>query len=160
MEFPFAGIHQLCSPFLDRITHIPEPQSAALQTAFGLRAGPPPDPFLVALGILSLLSEVASDRPLLCLIDDHQWLDFASATILPATARRLGAESVGLVFAIRNQSEVLAGLTELTILGLGDADSHALLASVVPGKIDARVRDQIVAETRGNPLALLELPGA
>lgn len=158
IELPFAGLHQLCSPMLGRLDRLPPPQGDALRTAFGMSAGPAPDRFLIALATLSLLSEVAADEPLICLVDDQQWLDFASAQMLAFAARRLGAESVGLLFATRVPGGHLAGLPELAISGLKTADAGALLDSVVPGKLDPRVRDQIIAETGGNPLALLELP--
>jgi DNA-binding CsgD family transcriptional regulator len=158
MELPFAGVHQLCAPMLDRLERLPVPQRDALRTAFGMNAGPAADRFLVGLAVLSLLSEVAAERPLICLVDDQQWLDFASALVLAIAARRLGAESVGLVFATRVPSDHLVGLPDLEVGGLPEADAHALLDSVLPGRLDARVRRRIVAETRGNPLALLELP--
>jgi DNA-binding CsgD family transcriptional regulator len=158
MELAFAGLHQLCAPMLDRLQAMPVPQRDALRTAFGMCAGPPPDRFLTGLAVLSLLSQVAEERPLVCLVDDEQWLDHASAQVLAFVARRLGAESVGLVFAARIPSTDLAGLPELVVAGLPEAEARALLDSVLTGPIDARVRDQIVAETRGNPLALLELP--
>src|SRR5262245_42215664 len=158
MELAFAGLHQLLAPMLDRLERLPGPQREALQAAFGLSEGPAPDPFLVGLAVLSLLSEVAAERPLVCLVDDEQWLDHASAQVLAFVARRLGAESVGLIFAARVPSGDLAGLPELVVRGLPEADARALLDSVLTGPIDGRVRDQIVAETRGNPLALLELP--
>jgi DNA-binding CsgD family transcriptional regulator/tetratricopeptide (TPR) repeat protein len=158
MELAFAGIHQLCTPMLDHVDRIPVPQRDALRTAFGLAAGPPPNRFLVGLGVLSLLSEVAGDRPLIGLIDDEQWLDQASAQALGFTARRLDADPVGLVFAARDPGAELAGLPELELEGLPDEDARALLDEALPGPLDARVRDLIVAETRGNPLALLELP--
>jgi Bacterial regulatory proteins, luxR family len=133
------------------------PQREALQTAFGLSAGPAPDRFLVGLAVLSLLSDAAEEQPLICLVDDQQWLDHASAQALGFAARRLEAESVGLVFAARQPSDHAAGLPELVIEGLREDDARALLDSVLTGLLDARVRDRIVAETRGNPLALLEL---
>src|SRR5260370_4018795 len=126
--------------------------------AFGLAAGPPPDRFCVALAVLSLLSEVATEHPLICVVDDQQWLDRASAQALGFVARRLAADPVALVFGIRVPGADLAGLPELAVGGLRDDDARALLGSVLTGPLDARVRDQIVAETRGNPLALLELP--
>ena len=129
-----------------------------LRIAFGLSAGPAPDRFLVGLAVLSLLSEVAGERPLVCVVDDEQWLDRASAQVLGFVARRLAAEPVGLVFAARVPATELTGLPELAVRGLAEGDARALLASVLAGPLDARVRDQIVAETRGNPLALLELP--
>jgi DNA-binding CsgD family transcriptional regulator len=158
MELAFAGLHQLCAPMLDRLEHLPEPQQEALQTAFGRSAGPVPDRFLVSLAVLSLLSEVAGERPLVCVIDDQQWLDRASAQAFGFVARRLGADPVGLVFGTRVPGAELAGLPELPVAGLRDDDARALLGSVLPGPLDTRVRDQIVAEAGGNPLALLELP--
>ena len=158
MELAFATLHQLCAPMLDHGKCLPAPQRDALQTAFGLKVGPAPDRFLVALAALTLLSECAAERPLLCLVDDHQWLDQASAQVLAFVARRLSAESVGMLFAARAPAGDLAGLNELVIAGLRGDDARALLDSVLTGPLDERVRDQIVAETRGNPLALLELP--
>ena len=158
MELAFAGLHLLSAPMLDRLHRLPVPQREALRTAFGLSVGPPPDRFLVGLAVLSLLAEVAGKRPLVCLIDDEQWLDHASAQALGLAARRLAADPVGLVFAARVPSEELAGLPELEVGGLGESDARTLLESALAGPLDARVRDLIVAETRGNPLALLELP--
>jgi DNA-binding CsgD family transcriptional regulator len=158
MELAFAGLQQLCKPLLDHLDRLPGPQREALRTAFGLSAGPAPDRFLVGLAVLSLLSDAAEEQPLICLVDDQQWLDHASAQALGFTARRLESESVSLVFAARQPSDELAGLPELVIEGLREDDARALLDSVLTGPLDARVRDLIVAETRGNPLALLELP--
>jgi DNA-binding CsgD family transcriptional regulator len=158
MELAFAGLHQLCAPMLDRLERLPVPQQDALRAAFGLVAGPPPDRFFVGLAALSLLSEEAGERPLVCLIDEEQWLDQASARALGFTARRLGGAPVGLVFAARDPGAELAGLPELEVDGLADDDARALLDSALAGPLDERVRDLIVAETRGNPLALLELP--
>jgi DNA-binding CsgD family transcriptional regulator len=158
MELAFAGLHQLLAPVLDRAERLPVPQREALRTAFGLSAGPAPDRFLVGLAVLGLVSEVASERPLICAVDDEQWLDRASAQALGFVARRLAAEPVGLVFAARVTEPELAGLPELVVEGLGEEDARALLESALTGPVDERVRDQIVAETRGNPLALLELP--
>src|SRR3954468_21182783 len=160
MELAFAGLQQLCAPMLDRLERLPGPQRDALATAFGLRAGDTPDRFFVGLAALGLLSEVAADQPLLCVVDDAQWLDRASAQALGPVARRLVAESVALVLAARvgGDERELAGLPELVVEGLRDADARALLGSVIRGPLDDRVRDRIVAETRGNPLALLELP--
>jgi DNA-binding CsgD family transcriptional regulator len=158
MELAFAGLHQLLAPVLDRADRLPVPQRDALRTAFGLSAGPVPNRFLVGLAALGLLSEVAAERPLLCVVDDEQWLDRASAQALGFAARRLAAEPVGLVFATRVPGQELAGLPELVVEGLPEADARALLDSALTGSLDARVRDLIVAETRGNPLALLELP--
>jgi DNA-binding CsgD family transcriptional regulator len=158
MELPYAGLHQLCLLLLGRLDHLPQPQAEALRIAFGISAGPPPNRFLVGLAVLGLLSDAAEERPVLCLVDDEQWLDHASAQVLAFVARRLGAESVGLVLATRVVSGDLAGLPDLAVAGLRAADAGALLDTVLTGPVDARVRDQIVAETRGNPLALLELP--
>ena len=158
MELAFAVLHQLCAPMLDRLERLPAPQRDALRTAFGLSAGPAPDRFLIGLAALGLLSEMAGERPLVCIVDDEQWLDSASAQVLAFVARRLGAESVGLVFGARVPTGDLAGLPELVIGGLREDDARALLDSALTGPLDARVRDQIVAEAHGNPLALLELP--
>jgi len=160
MELAFATVHQLCAPVLDGLDGLPGPQRAALATAFGIGAGPPPDRFLVGLAVLGLLSEAAAERPLLCLVDDQQWTDRASAQALAFVARRLGADSVGLVFAARVPDSELSGLPELVVSGLGEAEARALLDAALTVPISALVRDQIVAETRGNPLALLELPRA
>ncbi|MET9271465.1 AAA family ATPase [Kribbella sp. NPDC003557] len=160
MELPFAGLHQLCAPMLDLADRLPHPQREALEVAFGVRAGAAPDRFVVGAATLTLLSEVAADRPLLCIVDDAQWLDQASAQALTFAARRLFADRIGVVFAARQPvtRPEWRGLPELVIRGLADHDARALLAAVVPGRIDEHVRDRIVAETRGNPLALLELP--
>jgi DNA-binding CsgD family transcriptional regulator len=161
MELPLAGLQQLVGAWmLERVEHLPPPQREALRLVFGLSEGPPPDRFLLGLAALSLLSDVADTRPLLCVVDDVQWLDRESADVLSFVARRLEAEPVGMVFAVREPSDVqeLDGLPELVVEGLGDQDARALLASGIPGGLDERVRDRIVAETRGNPLALLELP--
>ena len=169
MELAFAGLHQMCAPMLDHLDGLPGPQRDALASAFGLRAGAAPDQFLVGLAVLSLLSDVAEEQPLVCLVDDFQYLDHASAQTLAFVARRLLAESVALVFAARQpfaesttQSgagcQWLQGLPELPVRALNDADARSLLDSVLRGPVDARVRDRIVAEARGNPLALRELP--
>jgi DNA-binding CsgD family transcriptional regulator len=158
MELAYAALHQLCAPLLDRLDRIPVPQRDALETTFGLREGPVPDQFLVGLAILSLLSEAAQERPLVCAIDDAQWLDRASAQVLAFVARRLLAESVVLVLATREPTGQFGRLPELVVEGLRDADARALLASAIPGRLDERVADQLLAEASGNPLALLELP--
>jgi hypothetical protein len=158
MELAFAALHQLCAPTLDRLEALPVPQRDALRTAFGMSSGPAPDRFVIGLAVLGLLSEMAGERPLVCLVDDAQWLDSASTQVLAFVARRLDAESVGLVFGTRAPGGDLAGLPELAVGGLGQDDARALLDSVLAGPLDERVRDQMVAETRGNPLALLELP--
>jgi DNA-binding CsgD family transcriptional regulator len=161
MELAFAGLHQLCAALLDRLELLPPPQRDALETAFGLTSGAQPDRFLISLAVLSLLSEAAEDRPLLCLIDDAQWLDRSSGQVLAFVARRLQAESVALVFAVRESVEPdeLARLPELRIHGLSDRHARELLASVIGAPLDQGVRARILAEARGNPLALLELPG-
>jgi DNA-binding CsgD family transcriptional regulator len=160
MELAFAGLHQLCPPVLSSLAGLPGPQRDALATVFGLSTGKVPDRLLVGLAALGLLSGMAEERPLLCLVDDAHWLDQASAQALAFVARRLLAEPVALVFAVREPSaeQDLEGLPLLAVGGLGDGDARALLDSVTPARLDERVRDRIVAETRGNPLALLELP--
>ena len=158
MELAFAGLHQMLAPMLDHLEQLPVPQRDALRTAFGISAGPVPDRFLVAVAVLGLLSEAARERPLVCLVDDQQWLDQASAQALGFAARRLAADPVGLVFAARVPGAELSGLPELAVEGLRERDARALLDSALVGPLDARVRDQIVTEAEGNPLALLELP--
>jgi DNA-binding CsgD family transcriptional regulator len=158
MELPFAALHQLCAPLLDRLDHLPGPQRDSLEITFGLSEGQAPDRFFVGLAVLGLLSEAAEERPLLCVIDDAQWLDRASAQVFAFVARRLQAESVAMLFAARKPSDETAGLPELVLEGLRGADARALLASVIPGRLDERIADELLAETRGNPLALLELP--
>jgi DNA-binding CsgD family transcriptional regulator len=158
MELAFAALQQLCCPYLELVEHLPEPQRAALAVAFGLNVGPAPNPFLVGLAVLGLLAEVAEEQPLLCVVDDAQWLDSASARALAFVGRRLVAEKITLVFATRELGEELLGLPDLEVRGLRDSDAGALLSSVVPSLLDEQVRGRIVSETRGNPLALLELP--
>ncbi len=160
MELPFAGLHALCAPILDRLRRLPGPQRDALSTAFGLSAGPPPDRFLVGLAVLSLLADAAEEQPLVCIVDDAQWLDQVSAQTLAFVGRRLLAERVGLVFGLREtgNEHALDGLPELRIEGLGADDARRLLDATIPGPLDERVRDRILGEAGGNPLALLELP--
>jgi len=160
MELPFAALHQLCSPLLDGLERLPAPQREAICVAFGLTVGPAPDRFLVGLGVLGLLSVTAAARPVLCVVDDAQWLDRTSAQVLGFIARRLQAESVAFLFAMRDPGELqeLAGLPELAVGGLDNADARAVLASVITGRVDEQVVERVIAETRGNPLALLELP--
>ena len=159
MELPFAGLHQLCGPMLGQLDPLPAPQKDALRVALGISFGDPPDRFLVALAALSLLSEVADEQPLVCFVDDAQWLDDATGQVLGFVARRLLAESVAIVFGVREPSgeRELVGLPELLLTGLKEQHARALLAAIIPGRLDEAVRDRIVAETRGNPLALLEL---
>ena len=160
MELAFAAVHQLCLPLLDDLERLPTPQRDALGTALGLRSGPPPDRFLVGLAVLTLLSHSAEAQPLICLVDDAQWMDRSSAQVLSFVVRRLQAESVAILFAERDVDEpsVLAGLPELRLDGLSDADGRELLVASHVQVLDEQVRDRIIAETRGNPLALLELP--
>lgn len=161
-QFAFAGLHQLCLPLLDHTGSLPDPQQAALGVAFGLREGAAPDRFLVGLATLTLLAEVAEQAPTLCLIDDAQWLDQASAQVLAFVARRVAAERLALVFALRDpgdlQTDTFTALPELRLEGLGEVDARHLLGGAVRAPLDDLVRDRIVAEARGNPLALLELP--
>ncbi len=160
LELAFGGLHQLCSPFLGHLDRLPSPQRDALQTAFGLTSGTPPDRFLVGLAVLSLLADVADERPLVCVVDDAQWLDRVSSQCLAFVARRLQAEKVGVVFALRDgvDDHALAGLRELEVTGLSHNDARALLDLVTPAGLDERIAARILAEARGNPLALLELP--
>ena len=158
MELPFAALHQLCAPLLGWLGAVPAPQAAALRTTFGLDSGPVPDRFLVGLAVLSLLAEAAAEQPLLCVVDDEQWLDRASAQVIAFVARRLGAESIGLVYGTRTLSDELTGMPQLKVEGLGKANARALLDSALTTKVDQQVLDQIVAEAHGNPLALVELP--
>jgi DNA-binding CsgD family transcriptional regulator/tetratricopeptide (TPR) repeat protein len=158
MELPYASLHQLCGPLLDGLERLPVPQRDALRIVFGFSTGRAPDRFFVGLAVLSLLSEAAEQRPVLCVVDDAQWLDQASALTLAFVARRLLAEPVGLVFATREPGEEHHHLPELEVHGLRDGDARALFGDAVGFRFDAPVRDRIVAETHGNPLALLELP--
>lgn len=158
MELAFAGLQQLCAPVADGIDVLPEPQREALAIAFGMSSGSAPDRFLVGLAVLGLLAGVAARQPVLCLIDDAQWLDRVSAQTLGFVARRLRAEPVALVCALREPVDGLTGLPKLMLRGLADADARAVLESALPDRIDPQVADRIVAETHGNPLALLELP--
>jgi DNA-binding CsgD family transcriptional regulator len=158
MELPFAGLHQLFLPHLDCLDRVSGPQLEALEVVFGLRSGATPDRLLVGLGVLSLLSELAAEQPLVCVVDDAQWLDAGSALTLGIVARRLGAERIGVVFATREPAQELRSLPALEVQGLPYPDARALLGSAVAFTLDEQVRDQIIAETRGNPLALIELP--
>jgi len=158
-ELAFAALHQLCAPFLDRLERLPGPQRDALGMAFGVRDGDGPDRFLAGLAFLSLLSEVAGERPLICVVDDAQWLDEASARALAFAARHMAAGPIGVLLAVRPSGieHELAGLTELVVGGLADRDARTLLSTAVMSRLDERVCDQIVAEARGNPGMLLEL---
>src|SRR5712672_3540885 len=160
MELPFAGLQQLFGSMLGSLERLPGPQRDAVEVAFGLRSGPAPDRFEVGLAVLGLLAEVAEQEPIVCVVDDAQWLDQASARTLAFVARRLMAESVALVFAVRDSADeqTFAGLPELIVEGLNDVDAREVLGLAIPGRVEPRVIERIVAETRGNPLALLELP--
>ncbi|WP_076474166.1 ATP-binding protein [Micromonospora avicenniae] len=162
-ELAFAGLHQICAPALDGLARLPAQQGLALSTAFGLSTGTTPDPFMVGLGVLGLLADFAGERPVVCVIDDAQWLDRASAKILGFVARRLRTESIVMIFAVRGDLDTrdvpeLAGLPAMTVTGLSDDHARELLASTLLGRVDERVLDRIVAECHGNPLALTELP--
>lgn len=160
MELAFAGLHALCTPLLDRLGRLPQPQHEALSTAFGLSAGPPPERFLVGLAVLSLLADAAEEQPIVCVVDDAQWLDRMSSETLAFVARRLLAERVGLVFSVREQGgeKVLDGLPELVMGGLDSEHARSLLEAMISGPLDEQVKARILDETRGNPLALIELP--
>ena len=158
MELAYSGLHQLCGTLLDRLERLPAPQRLALEIVFGLREGAAPDRFLVALALLSMLSGVSEERPVLCVVDDAQWLDQSSALTLAFVARRLLAEPVGLVFAVREVGDQLRHLPSLEVCGLRNGDARALLTSAVQSRLDDQVCERILAESRGNPLALLELP--
>ena len=160
MELAYSGLHQLCARMLDRLDLLPPPQRDALGTVFGLSAGPAPERFLVGLATLTLFAEVAEENPLVCIVDDAQWLDQASAQVIGFVARRLLAERVAVVCAARTDigDNVLAGLPALAVEGLAENDARTLLLAHMSGRIDAAVCDQIIAECHGNPLALVELP--
>src|SRR5579872_982072 len=158
MELAFAALHQLCSPSLQLMERLPGPQRDALEVALGLSSGRAPNPFLVGLAVLNLLSEAAEEQPLLCVVDDAQWLDRASARVLAFVARRLLAERIAIVFAAREPIQALKGFAELRVEPLGRRDARALLDSVLPARLDEQVLERIVVEARGNPLAILELP--
>ena len=161
-QFAFAALHQLCAPLQEHVDALPEPQRAALGVAFGRRSGPAPDRFLVGLAVLHLLAEAAEEHPLLCVVDDVQWMDQASTQVLAFVARRLGAERIALVLTARDlpagDVDPVAGLPDLRLDGLDPADAQKLLGAAVLAPLDTGVRDRVLAEARGNPLALLELP--
>ena len=158
MELAYGGLHQLCAPMLDRMERLPAPQQAALATVFGRSSGDAPDRFLVSLATLSLWAEVAEEQPLLCMVDDAQWLDQASAQTVAFVARRLLAEPIAIVCAARagTRDEAFAGLPQQRIGGLGASDARALLLDKVRAPLDPEICEQVIAESRGNPLALLE----
>jgi len=158
MELAFAALQQLCSPGVAHLERLPDPQREALAVAFGLSTGPAPDTFLVGLAVLGLLAEAAEQAPLLCVVDDAQWLDRASARVLAFVARRLLAERIAVIVAARELPDAVIGLPQLQVAPLGHGDARTLLESVLPGRLDEPVLERIVVETRGNPLALLELP--
>jgi hypothetical protein len=159
LEFPYSGLHQICATMLGGLERLPKPQREALSTVFGLTSGPVPNRFLVGLATLTLVAEVAEQQPLVCIVDDAHWLDQESAQILGFVARRFLAERIALVCAVRGGvgDHVLTGLPDMELGGLGDADARSLLRSRLPGALDAAVREQIIAESHGTPLALLEL---
>ena len=163
-QFAFAGLHQLCAPLLDRVAALPEPQQTALGVALGQQGGSAPDRFLVGLAVLNLLAEVAEEAPLLCLIDDVQWLDEVSAQVLTFVARRIAAERIVLVFALRDPTDrdllPFDGIPVVCLGGLDEPDARALLAGSVHGPLDDGTCDRVITEARGNPLALLELAGS
>src|SRR5277367_1320763 len=158
IELPYAAAQLLCSPFLDFVDRLAPPQQEALSVAFGLSTGPSPNPFLVGLAVLGLLSEAAEHQPLLVAIDDAHWLDDSSARALSFVARRLSSEPIALVFAMRQIESSLRGLPELLVSPLGHRDARALLEKALLAPFDETVLERIITETRGNPLALLELP--
>lgn len=160
MELAYAGLQQLCRHMMGSAARLPAPQQEAIEVAFGLRSAAAPSPFLVGLALLGLLTEAAEEQALLCVVDDAQWLDQASARALAFAARRLDAEGIALVLAMRQPDPVFAGLPHMILEGLGHEDACELLRLAVPGGLDLRVRDQLIAEARGNPLALRELPRA
>jgi DNA-binding CsgD family transcriptional regulator len=158
MQLAYASLQRLCSPLLKHMKVLPDHQRDALTVAFGLGSGQVPNPFLVGLAVLDLLSEAAEERPLLCIVDDAQWLDAASAEALAFVARRLSAEEVALVFAARKHDDTLTGFPQLYVEPLGHRDARALLETALSGRLDETVLERIIIESRGNPLALLELP--
>jgi DNA-binding CsgD family transcriptional regulator len=160
MELAYGGLHQLCAPVLDLREQLPAPQRDALEAVFGLSAPSAADRFLVGLATLALLAEAAKRQPLICIVDDAHCLDHASAQVLAIVARRLKAERIALVCAARSGigDRVLAGLPVMKVGGLGDSDARALLLDNMIGPMDPKVCDQIIVESHGNPLALLELP--
>ncbi|PJJ56119.1 regulatory LuxR family protein [Mumia flava] len=163
MQFAFGALHQLCAPLLTQLDALPEPQRVALAVAFGQREGAAPDRFLIGLAVLNLLAEVAEEQPLMCVVDDAQWLDEASGQVLAFVARRVAAERIALLFSMRDPADggdlsSFVGLPELRLDGLDDTSARALLAATLPTPLDDGVRHRIIAEARGNPLALLELP--
>jgi hypothetical protein len=162
LDLAYAAIHQLCAPLLGRVDLLPEPQREALGVALGLAGGDPPNGLLVSLAVLTLLAEVSAERPILCVVDDAQWIDAASLQTLVFVARRVLAESAAMVFAARDgcADKELTGLPELIVTGLPDAEARALLDQTLPGPLDGNIRDTILAEAAGNPLALLELQRA
>jgi DNA-binding CsgD family transcriptional regulator/tetratricopeptide (TPR) repeat protein len=160
MELAYAAVHHLCGPMFDLIDRLPAPQRDALRVVFGIADGGVPDRFLVALALLTLVAETAADRPLLCVVDDAQWVDRASLQALSFVARRLFADRVAMLFAARDHSreDDLRGLPDIALAGISDHEARLLLEETIPGRLDEQVRQRIIADARGNPLALLELP--
>lgn len=159
MGLPYAGLQLLCGHLMTEADRLPDPQREALETAFGQRAAGAPNPLLVGLGVRGLLTDIASRRPVLCIVDDAQWLDEVSARVVASVARRLGAEGIALVMAMRTVDEPFVDLPQLVVAGLADDDARHVLAAALTGVMDERVRDQLIADSQGNPLALRELPG-
>ena len=158
MELPFASLQDFFSPAVSAIPQLPQPQRRAIEVVFGRRDGEAPDRLLVGLGLLNLLSELSTQRPVVCVVDDTQWLDASSAQAISFAARHISKDAVAFVFGARRLTEEVRGLPELMIAGLADLDARELLATVLPDRLDDRVVDRLVAETHGNPLALLEMP--
>ncbi|MET0700347.1 MAG: AAA family ATPase [Mycobacterium sp.] len=159
MELAYSGVQQLCDPLMEFSSRIPSPQRTALEVALGLRSGPVPDRLLVGLAVLTLVSEAGNDHAMMCLIDDAQWVDDASLKVLAIVARRLVADRVAMIFAARDRegAQVLPGFPELRLDGLSATEARNLLNDVFPGQIDERVRETVITEAGGSPLALLEL---
>jgi predicted ATPase len=158
MELPYAALLELCHPGLAEVEQLPEPQRNAIDVIFGRRDGAAPDRVLVGLTLVSLLSALSAKRPLLCVIDDAQWLDTSSAQAIAFAARHVPRDAVAVLFGARTLTDEVRGLPDLTISGLEDQDARTLLATVLPDRLDDRVVERLVADTHGNPLALLELP--
>src|SRR5262249_41258712 len=156
----YYALQQLCAPMLVLLERLAPPQRTALATIFGLSEGPAPDRFTVGLAALTLLAEIAEEKPLLCVVDDTQWIDQESERVFAFIAHRLFAERIAIVCATRTGAgdQVLKDLPRLAVDGLGHGDAHALLLEHLHGPMDPSVRERIVVESQGNPLALIELP--
>jgi DNA-binding CsgD family transcriptional regulator len=157
-ELAYSGLHQLCGTAIHDLSALPAPQAAALEVALGRRSGDAPDRFMVCLAVLNIFAEAGAALPLICVVDDAQWVDSASVQVLSFVARRLVAESVAIVFAVREPvDEAFAGIDDLPVPGLEPHDARLLLESVAPGPMDKDIRERFVSEARGNPLALIAL---